>query len=168
MKRTLLLASLMVFIGVNVSGQSIERFVISSMGGSFSNATLSIDQTVGEAVIATFSSPTVVLTQGFQQPPLSDVSIPEVGNGQLPISVFPNPGPGKYTIDIPPTQSPNTLVEVFDMLGQLLYSREYNTNPADHTRIELILPYLATGTYHLRVSAGNASGSLRLVNLSGL
>ena len=67
----------------NVHAQSLERRVIAS-GGASVVGPLQIDYTIGEIAVATAKvSNTVILTQGFQQPPY--VVIP--GN-----KVFPSPG----------------------------------------------------------------------------
>ena len=47
--------------------QILERQVISSSGGEYSNTNLNLNFTLGEAVTETFQNSGLILTQGFQQ-----------------------------------------------------------------------------------------------------
>jgi len=53
---------------LNCFAQTLERQVISSSGGEYSNINLNLNFTVGEAVTETFGNTSLILTQGFQQP----------------------------------------------------------------------------------------------------
>ena len=52
---------------VEASAQTISHNAIASNGGSFANIGCQLSFTVGETIVATFSSENNVLTQGFQQ-----------------------------------------------------------------------------------------------------
>ncbi|MBI5220095.1 MAG: SprB repeat-containing protein [Bacteroidia bacterium] len=56
---------------LNCHAQTLERQVVSSSGGYYSNTSLRFNFTIGEAVIQTFQNSGFILTQGFQQPSLS-------------------------------------------------------------------------------------------------
>lgn len=66
MKKEYLVLMLILISFVGFS-QNIERQVIGSAGQSFSNATLSMDFTVGELVVTTITDGSSILTQGFHQ-----------------------------------------------------------------------------------------------------
>ena len=51
----------------SLTGQSIDRSVISSFGSHFQNASFQSDATVGEVAIQSFKSGSLYLTQGFHQ-----------------------------------------------------------------------------------------------------
>jgi len=56
-------------------GQSQPQQVIASSGGSGSSGDVSMGWTLGETVIATFSTGSAILTQGFHQPGLTVTAI---------------------------------------------------------------------------------------------
>ncbi|MBI5217417.1 MAG: SprB repeat-containing protein, partial [Bacteroidia bacterium] len=53
---------------LNCHAQTLERQVISSSGGEYSNTSLQFNFTICEAVVQTFQNSGLILTQGFQQP----------------------------------------------------------------------------------------------------
>lgn len=55
----------------SAQAQSIERSVIGSAGSTLSNASVSLDFTVGEIAVTTITDGTTTLSQGFHQPSLS-------------------------------------------------------------------------------------------------
>jgi len=62
-------------LGTNAQVQ-LSKQVIGTTGGYAEGSTISLSSTVGEAVIQTlFSTSTIILTQGFQQPQLTSDSI---------------------------------------------------------------------------------------------
>ncbi|MCO6499988.1 MAG: gliding motility-associated C-terminal domain-containing protein [Vicingus serpentipes] len=104
--------TLIVLLASNYSYSQIQldRQVIGSTGGHTTGTTISLSSTVGEAVTQTlFSTSTIILTQGFQQPQLTSDSILDyeiinescVGakNGSIYIdNVLGCPGPYKLII----------------------------------------------------------------------
>ncbi|MDH7447655.1 hemagglutinin protein [Aquimarina sp. 2201CG14-23] len=68
MSRTFTLMLLMILlVVVNATSQSIERQVIGSAGTTLSNATVTLDFTIGEPVITTITNGTAIVSQGFHQ-----------------------------------------------------------------------------------------------------
>ena len=65
MKKNIFILALL--LSTSLSSQTIERTVIGSSGTTLSNASASLDFTVGELVVATSSNGTTVLNQGFHQ-----------------------------------------------------------------------------------------------------
>ncbi|MEZ5195886.1 MAG: hypothetical protein R2764_05675 [Bacteroidales bacterium] len=68
--------------------QMVERQVIGSAGGYSSTSDLKVSSTVGEAFVATGTSSTIILTQGFQQPDEESLSIEDHETG-LAINAIP-------------------------------------------------------------------------------
>jgi hypothetical protein len=94
MKRKALIAfSLIVGSSATIFGQE----VISSQGDSYSNASGSIDFTIGEVVINTVSDGTNDLTQGFHQTMWNFVGLDEF-DANFVVSIFPNPTQDVLTI----------------------------------------------------------------------
>lgn len=88
---------LLLFPSLNVRAQSIERQVIGTTGTSYNSGTIMLDQTLGESVILTHDIGSIILTQGFHQPPASG----SIGISELETSIFnifPNPTKDVFTI----------------------------------------------------------------------
>jgi hypothetical protein len=61
--------------------------------------------------------------------------------------IFPNPNKGKFTIQTP--ESENTIIEVFDLMGQLIYTTLSTGN------VNVTIPNSAPGLYLIRISQNN-------------
>jgi hypothetical protein len=164
MKKLSPLLLLLLFAPFSVSAQSAERTLISSTGGSFNNASFSADYSVGELMVMTFSTPSLVLTQGFQQPPHPETPVIEPEH-PLDILVYPNPGAGMFHLVTGPGFSGPLELQVYDMLGQLVLSRSYSAN-GQALSLDIDLGPMATGTYHLRLSHSGGVIGVPLVKVS--
>lgn len=91
MKKTLLLLILIPVV-------SFSQEVISSQGDSYSNASGSVDFTIGEVVIVTGTDGNNDLTQGFHQTNWKFVGL-EDHNPKMEISVYPNPIDNEINIE---------------------------------------------------------------------
>ena len=160
--RSLLCISLLILTMMG-QAQTAERTLVASAGGSFSNASFSADYSVGEVVVMTLTSPGVILTQGFQQPPPSDVSVIEP-NPNSGISIYPNPGAGQYQLVLRDNVTDPVTIRIYDVLGKVLYSKVIDLS--GNVPLELNLGHLATGTYYMRVSSDQYSSDIRFVNVS--
>ena len=94
MKRKALIAFSLI---VGSSATTFAQEVISSQGDSYSNASGSIDFTIGEVVINTVSDGTNDLTQGFHQTMWNFVGLDEF-DANFMVSIFPNPTQDVLTI----------------------------------------------------------------------
>ena len=64
--------------------QSIQRQVINSAGGTFTNGGITLTTNIGEAVIGTISNNGITLRQGFLQPDETDsIAAPIFNQGNL-------------------------------------------------------------------------------------
>lgn len=117
---------------------SQELRLISSSGTYSTSATHSVEWSIGEVVVATSTSGSHHLTQGFHQSNVFVTGIKELS--ELEISVYPNPTSSYITID-----SPNALrLTVYDMGGKLVgrYDLVDESNQID-------VSHLSRGTYNL-------------------
>lgn len=94
MKKNALIAFSLIVASTTAFGQ---QEVISSQGDSYSNASGSIDFTIGEVVINTVSNGTNDLTQGFHQTTWTAVGLEEF-DVNFVVSIFPNPTQDVLTI----------------------------------------------------------------------
>lgn len=121
------------------AAQTSSPEVIASAGDYFSSAGLSNSYTVGEmALVETYTTGTFMLTQGFQQPPDNLSGMAPVNIGSNPMTVFPNPGNGQFFLDYNLDEPAVVIVEVFDVLGQVVYSEQTNrSNGMQHHALDL-------------------------------
>lgn len=145
---------------------SIERYVIASAGGSYTNgSTLAVDYTLGEVAVLTLNNATNILTQGFQQPYESGVFINDIQN-DLDIFYYPNPVTSELTLNINHAGKRSFTIELFDLLGQKLTSQSGIANHEGNANFVFDMHHLATGNYLLRVSSGsNFNQSIKVLKI---
>jgi len=68
MKKIIINIISLLIVAVNLKGQTINRQVIPTSGGYYSNGAGSLSWTLGETITPTLQSGSNMLTQGFQQP----------------------------------------------------------------------------------------------------
>ncbi len=128
--------------------QSIERDVVASGGAYQSSANMSLSYTVGEPVIETKSTSSLVLTQGFQQTQLMPVGI-EVPDKNLSISAYPNPTANQVVLELETAKEKEVSVQVFDVQGKALKAPVTKEVLQGERRFTIDLSDYAAGTYML-------------------
>lgn len=119
--KTITLIITILSIGSAAISQSIERDVVASAGDYFEAAGISVSSTIGEIASETYSTPNLIITQGFQQPDVIDVSL------VVDLSLFLE---GPYS---GPLMSTN-----LNMAGNIPLSQPYNTAPWFYTGTEAV------------------------------
>lgn len=136
-----------------VNAQSIERYVISSLGGSYNDgASFYMDYTAGEVAVATISNANNFLTQGFQQPfTNSIVMVEENEDNPYLVLMYPNPVVDQLSIQMSNTGTGQCNIKVLDILGQLLIDKMLT--PAQDGSAQTILDFstFASGNYYIRI-----------------
>ena len=104
--------------------QTISNEVISSAGETQSNATVSIDFSVGELAIETISNSSNTLTQGFHQTQFLYINLTEISE---PINVisYPNPVVSELIVEIPNNSQTMDLI-IYSMEGKIIDSFRIN------------------------------------------
>ncbi|MDB2656890.1 T9SS type A sorting domain-containing protein [Crocinitomicaceae bacterium] len=139
MKRhTLVLFSL--FASISVSAQE----VVSTQGESYSNASGSIDFTIGEVVIHTGTDGTNDLTQGFHQTNWNFVGVEDHAPNYEAI-IFPNPT--EDVLNIRTSTFENVTYTLYDAQGKLVMQ---DILSAEQTPIQV--SQLAPGSYSLTLN----------------
>lgn len=141
--------------GINLQSQSLERQVIGSAGGSF-NGSFQVDWTAGETVVATGSGGSVIITQGFQQPPEIPNAIKSV-NTPSSLKAFPIPSPDWVTLRWN-GDKPTFNVSLFNMTGSLIFSGKW----VDSEDFKLDLSGFSQGIYTLKLNSEKESYSVQL------
>ena len=124
---------------------SFAQEVVSSSGESYSNASGSIDYTIGEVTIETVTDGTNTLTQGQHQPKLNINSVPSINN-TFEVNLFPNPTAHHATLTVTRI-SKGLKYEVFDASGKIIQSA--NVNELTTT---INLQSIASGQYFLKLT----------------
>ena len=137
-KNTLVLFSL--FATISVSAQE----VVSTQGDSYSNASGSIDFTIGEVVINTGTDGTNDLTQGFHQTNWNFLGV-EDHAPNYEVIIFPNPT--EDVLNIRTSTFENVTYTLFDAQGKLVMQ---NILTAAQTPIQV--SQLAPGSYSLTLN----------------
>ena len=107
------------------NGQSIERQVMGSVGGSFGGA-FQLDYTVGEVVVNTASAGSVILTQGFHQPPALP-NIVKLLAAPANLKAYPIPSLNCINLNWM-GDKPDFNLEMFNSSGALVYSGNWLSN----------------------------------------
>ena len=124
-------------VGSNLSAQE----VISSQGDSYSNASGSVDYTIGEVVTNTESDGTYDITQGFHQTNWNFLGL-EDHTPDYSAIIFPNPT--EDILNIKTSMFENVTYTLFDAQGKLIMQ---DILSAEQTPIQVA--HLAPGNYSL-------------------
>lgn len=144
--------------GTSAFAQSLERKVVASAGRSGSGAGISVDYTIGEPLVQTYSAGGNILTQGFHQPASSPVSVEEITE-VLNYSVFPNPFSDVVQVSLTVSDAAGVQLKLTDIAGRVVHQAK----PADYTAGTHLLSVntasLAQGSY-LLVATVNGPGKI--------
>lgn len=137
-KNTLMLFSF--FASLTVSAQE----VVATQGDSYSNASGSIDFTIGEVIIDTGTDGTNDITQGFHQTNWNFVGL-EDHSPNYEATIFPNPT--SEVLNIRTSAFENVTYTLYDAQGKLVMQ---NILSAEQTPIQV--SQLAPGSYSLTLN----------------
>ena len=126
--------------------QVLERHIIAPGGASFSGA-FAADWTMGETVVQSAVLNGTQIQQGYQQP------LPASGSGVLRFSdrgvlMYPNPGSNLLFLECKGIPF-NCSVEVFNITGERLYQRSWNTGMPCKLELGSVPP----GSYQVRITS---------------
>lgn len=145
------------FLGAyHIQAQSLPAQVISTSGDNFMKSNGSLEWTLGEIMIETYTRPVGFLTQGFQQP--SNVTITDIETVEKGIAVYPNPVRDVLYVKI--TETGNYTLELFNLQGQKVVNEQVAVHTTDYIR-EVDVQELSIALYLLRIT-NNSSGKIRI------
>ena len=148
-KNTIVLFSLLTTLSVSA------QEVIATQGDSYSNASSSIDFTIGEVIIDTGTDGTNDLTQGFHQ---SNWSLVGVVDHDLSYEAIVFPNPTEDILNIKTQAFENVMYSLYDAQGKLVIQNKLS---AAQTLIQV--SHLAAGSYSLILN--NKTQKLKTFNL---
>lgn len=134
---------------------SLSQSVISSTGSFYSTSNANYSYTAGEIAVATQSSSSIVLTQGFHQPLASTTTtvIPQYTDGNFSVNVFPNPTLGSFSIEIVTEEETDLTIVVVDILGKLCGKVNQVNQFEGRSIYKCELNRFSSGIYFVKVSS---------------
>lgn len=149
------------FFSSGVWSQSVSPYVISSAGGQSTVGAVQLNSNPGELAVTTLSAGGLLFTQGFLQPEIYTVSVPE--ENPIAVSVFPNPFAASFTILLNGMHE-GYVVQLTDLSGKVIVSQ--NISPGVQSTF-MDVPVLASGYYFLQLTPLNLGPVLhyKLVHL---
>jgi len=159
MKCNLHLLVVALALNFSASAQSgLSPSVLASSGSNSHSGKVYLDWTLGEVAVATLSTPSGFLTEGFHQPGLLRVEavLPNGDNASVTeaITIAPNPVSTLLFIQIPETWSQSaSTVSMFDATGQLIQSGQIKPGVATS---EWNMGAHPAGTYWMRIVANDS------------
>ena len=155
--------------GTNIPGATSSTYIVKKTGsyqvkivqGSFNDLSAAVYVTIDKCKAGVvYTNKDLSVDSTF----LTSVESDEMVNGNIfEINVFPNPSNGKFIVEMKniSSEKKNVIIEVSNMIGQIVYRRNYNFI-ADSQ--EIILPDdIGEGIFVLTVKEGNNSISKRIV-----
>lgn len=153
MKNLTIFTVLLFVFGFAVNAQSLERQVIASAGGFSAANGVSLSFTVGEPVIETAVSGSVILTQGFQQPEDITTGIATKPEVTVDYTVFPNPTDDKIFVELTSDTEVEVELALFDISGRRIVELDTPTRTINgRAREEMDMSQLAPANYILTLS----------------
>ena len=135
---------LLLFGALTLSLNSLGQDVVSTQGDSYTNASGSIDFTIGEVVINTVTDGTNDLTQGFHQTNWNFLGVEDFAPNYEAI-IFPNPT--EDVLNIRTSAFENVTYTLYDAQGKLVMHDKLS---AEQTPIQV--SQLAPGSYSITLN----------------
>ena len=161
-----IISIILVLVPLFLFAQTAERQVIGSAGGSSSTSSLKVSSTVGEAIVGTGTSSTIILTQGFQQPGEESLGIEDIETG-LSVNVYPNPSKGIVKIDMDAPNAMEIDIKVLDFDGTVISEPVQKQKVYGTSTHEIDFSGLAAGNYYLLLqnSKGNLKQTIKILKV---
>ena len=135
---------LLLFGALTLSLNSLGQDVVSTQGDSYTNASGSIDFTIGEVVINTVTDGTNDITQGFHQTNWNFLGVEDFAPNYEAI-IFPNPT--EDVLNIRTSAFENVTYTLYDAQGKLVMQDKLS---AEQTPIQV--SQLAPGSYSITLN----------------
>jgi hypothetical protein len=139
----------------------LERSTVNTGGGEYKGNNINISYSIGEIAVESKSTPTIILTQGFQQPDtLNGVDVrfdqPNIG-----VKVFPNPAGYKLTIEFPDNNTSEIIYALIDIKGETIIEGKLIGVKTQ----EIDLSKFTNGTYYLIIRMDQEVQKIKVMKL---
>jgi hypothetical protein len=155
--KKIITSSLVLLFCIFAKAQTSSPEALSSGGGFATGSGFTNSFTIGQGSLPeTFSAGTFMLTQGFQQPADGTTGFAPASDPFL-FGAFPNPTSGQLFLEYDLENAAEITVEVFDVLGQPVYS-EISSRTTGHQIQSVNISNQANGIYFVRCSIASETG----------
>lgn len=130
--------------------QTIEQYLISSAGGTFTTENSTLTFSVGEIATETFTSENLILTQGLLQAENISIDIDYATFSTSNIIIYPNPATSFFNIDFLDFNNSEPLeylVNIIDINGKYILSKKIQTKS-----IKIDISTYLSGTYFIKLT----------------
>lgn len=150
-KRILLLLFLAMTWELNILSQDVSPRVLAPAAGQAVHNNINFSQTIGQTAVDIIGSGGYVLTQGFQQPLITNQEdTSSKGNG---VDVYPNPATDYIYVKMFGDVARNFRIEIINITGTVIKSMKINF-VTDYYHIEqIMISDIKIGLYFVRVSS---------------
>lgn len=157
---------MMLFAVTGVRAQSIGPSTLNASGGSATISGGTHEWSVAEnTVVSTYSSSSLVLTQGVLQPMPPATGISKLQNATDNVRVYPNPVQNELFLQCEFNSGGTLSYMLQDITGKLISRKEQQLSTGKE-KITVSFDGLATGNYMLNVMyvqpTGNAAASFKI------
>lgn len=144
--------------------QEMPIKVIASAGTTSTSSNISVSWTLGEMAVASLSTDSYLLTEGFHQGDLFLTSIDDdVNFTALDVDIYPNPVSSTFNILVTSNVEveKQTSIQIVDVTGRVVYSK--NVPIIQNEPYTVSVRHLNRGIYIVRVINSNRVKLIKLV-----
>lgn len=143
---------LILSIPLLLTAQSLERQVVAAGGTSTATVgSVTLSQTVGESMVKSFTTSSLIISEGFQQTNVPSVNTTEFNDEEVSIVAYPNPVTDQLTLDITTTEPLNLSLTFHDVLGREIKLEKQALRVSSTATEKIDCNGLAAGTYFLKI-----------------
>lgn len=143
-------------LGYTSTAQSLERTVVASAGQMLTAGGLSLEYTVGEAVVGQFSNSSIILNQGFNQADINTTNSIRSTAPELLIKVWPNPASSQLKVAV----DENAKATIYDLSGKAIVAK---IDVFKNQEEAIDISKLSSGLYFIKISTASRSSTVMWV-----
>lgn len=144
--RSAVILTSLAFCGIS-QAQTLPSDVIATTGESFVKSQGSLEWTLGEIMVETYTKPIGFLTQGFQQP--TKVTITGIDEKKENIVVYPNPARDELKVKI--SQAGSYSACLYNLQGQILIRESFDVGSIPFVLV-MDIEQMKAAVYILRIA----------------
>jgi len=149
MKKTVVLASVLLLMAAISFSQSLSPTLLASQGGFDRSDSMVLEWTLGESAVETIAEENTIYSQGFIQPLLETSH--EIVQILGEILIFPNPVNTHLNVKLLLDSNTQVTTDIYNVNGRLV--RQFTNGFSLAKTIQLDVADLPTGIYFVRISS---------------